>query len=146
MISPCLTLIDIRYVSRAKWENPGKGVVPSPTPRCSSFWKESLLVTLDWGHQLYFLLRYGRVNRVFANGLWDWGSIPGRLLPNTKKMVLDDALLNIQHYKVWIESKVEQSKEWRSVPLHLGVVAIEKEAFGSPLTKVTNFTFLFRYE
>ena len=26
-------------------------------------------------------------------------------------------------------------------PLHLGVVAIEKEAFESPSTKVTNFTF-----
>ena len=26
-------------------------------------------------------------------------------------------------------------------PLHLGVVTIEKGAFGSPSTKVTNFTF-----
>ena len=31
-------------------------------------------------------------------------------------------------------------------PLYLGVVVIEKEAFGSPSTKVTNFTnFYFRY-
>ena len=28
-------------------------------------------------------------------------------------------------------------------PLHLGVVAIEKGAFGSPLTKVTKFTLLY---
>ena len=29
-------------------------------------------------------------------------------------MVLDAALLNIRHYKVKIEGKVEQSKEWSS--------------------------------
>ena len=27
----------IRYVSRLKWSNPGKGVAPSPTPWCSSY-------------------------------------------------------------------------------------------------------------
>ena len=40
---------------KVKWSNPGKGVVPSPTPRCSSYQKGSLLVTLDYGRQLYFL-------------------------------------------------------------------------------------------
>ena len=34
--------------------------------------------------------------------------------------------------KVWIKGKVEQSKEWSSTPLHLGVVATEKGAFESP--------------
>ena len=29
----------IRYVSRVKWSYPGKGVVPSPIHRCSSYWK-----------------------------------------------------------------------------------------------------------
>ena len=29
-------------------------VAPSPTPRCSSYWKGSLLVALDYGRQLYF--------------------------------------------------------------------------------------------
>ena len=29
-------------------------------------------------------------------------------------MVLDDALFNIQRYKVMIKSKVEQSREWSS--------------------------------
>ena len=28
LILPCLTLSDIRYVSRLKWSNPGKGVTP----------------------------------------------------------------------------------------------------------------------
>ena len=37
--------------------------------------------------------------RVFANGLGDLGSIPGRVIPKTQKMILDAALLNIQHYK-----------------------------------------------
>ena len=31
-----------------------------------------------------------------------------------KKMVLDVALLNTQHYKVRIKGKVEQSREWSS--------------------------------
>ena len=34
----------------------GKGVAPSPTSQCSSYWKGSLWVALDYGHQLYFLL------------------------------------------------------------------------------------------
>ena len=58
-------------------------------------------------------------------------------------MVLDTTLLNTQHYKVRFKGKVEQSWEWSSAPpLHLGVVAIEKGAFGSPSTMVANFTYL----
>ena len=30
-----------------KVNNPGKGVAPSPTPRCSSYWKELRLPTLE---------------------------------------------------------------------------------------------------
>ena len=55
LMLPCLTLSIIRYVSRVKWSNPGKGVAPSPTPWWSSYWKGSLLVTLDYGRQLYFM-------------------------------------------------------------------------------------------
>ena len=33
----------------------------------------------------------------------------------TQKMVLDATLLNTQYYKVWIKSKVEQSREKSSV-------------------------------
>ena len=80
--------------------------------------------------------------RVFPNGPGDLGSIPGRVIPKTLKMVLDTTLLNTQHYKVRFKGKVEQSWEWSSAPpLHLGVVAIEKGAFGSPSTMVANFTF-----
>ena len=54
LIPPCLTLSIIRYVSRVKWTNPGKGVAPSPIPRCCSYWKWSLQVTLNYSHQFYF--------------------------------------------------------------------------------------------
>ena len=54
-------------------------------------------------------------------------------------MVLGVALLNTQHYKVQIKGKAEQSMERSSYsPLHLGVVAIEREAFRSLSTKVAN--------
>ena len=41
--------------------------------------------------------------RVFTNGPLDLGSIPGRVIPKTQKMVLDSALLNTQNYKVRIK-------------------------------------------
>ena len=52
--------------------------------------------------------------RVFTNGLGDWGSIPGQVIPKTQKMVLDAALLSTQHYKVRNKGKLEQSREWSS--------------------------------
>ena len=57
------------------------------------------------------------------------------------KMVLDAALLNTQHYNLRIKGKVEQSSEWGTAPppRNLGVVAIEKAAFGTPSAKVTIF-------
>ena len=56
----------------------------------------------------------GLMSRVFSNGSGDRGSIPGRVIPKTKKMVLDTTLLSTQHYKVRIKGKVEQSSEWSS--------------------------------
>ena len=53
----------------------------------------------------------GLAVRVFANGPGDLGSIPGRVIPKTQKMVLDTSLLNTQHYKVRIKGKVEQYRE-----------------------------------
>ena len=52
------------------------------------------------------------MSRVFANGLGDHGSIPGRVIPKTQKMVLDATLFNTQHCKVQIKDKMEQSREW----------------------------------
>ena len=39
---------------KGKVEQSREGVAPSPTPWCSSYRKGSLLVTLDYGRQLYF--------------------------------------------------------------------------------------------
>ena len=52
-----------------------------------------------------------------ANGPGDLGSIPGRVLRKTQKMVLDAVFLSTQHYKLRIKDKVEHSWEWsRAVP------------------------------
>ena len=53
LMPPCLTLSNIRYVSRVKWSNPGKGVAPFPTPQCSSYWNGSFWVALNYSRQLY---------------------------------------------------------------------------------------------
>ena len=62
-----------------------------------------------------YIICFGLMSRVFAKGLGDQGSIPGWVIPRTrrkkKKKVHDTALLNIQHYKVWIKGKVGQSWE-----------------------------------
>ena len=55
------------------------------------------------------------MGKVFGNGLGNLGSIPGRVIPKTLKMVLDTSLLNIRQYKVRIKVKVEKSVE-RSSP------------------------------
>ena len=108
-------------------------------------WKGSISLIMIYSEQSkkhYQLI--GLVGRVFTNGLGDWGSIPGRIIPKTLKMVLDTSFLNTQQYKVCIKGKMEQSRERSSAPpLHLGVVAIEKGAFWSPSTMVANFTFFY---
>ena len=47
----------IRIWQWGKWINPGKGVAPSSTPRCSSYWKGNLLVALDNSRQLYLIIK-----------------------------------------------------------------------------------------
>ena len=46
-----------------------------------------------------FLRLLGLVGRIFANSSGTLGSIPGRVIPKTFKMVLDTSLLNTQQYK-----------------------------------------------
>ena len=43
----CLALSIIRFGSKVKWSNPGKGVASSLTPRCSSYVKGSLWFALN---------------------------------------------------------------------------------------------------
>ena len=61
------------------------------------------------------------VGGLFDNGPKDLGSIPGRVIPKTFKIVLDASLLNTQQYKVRIEGKVEQSRERSSALPHTSV-------------------------
>ena len=79
------------------------------------FWFQSFNY-VEFDNELFLIIAIlnqaiGLMSRVFANGPDDQGSIPGRVIPKTQKMVLDSALLNTQHYKVRIKSKVEQSRE-----------------------------------
>ena len=62
------------------------------------------------------ILKYdiGLMSRVFASGPGVLGSISGRVIPKTQKIVLDATLLNTEHYKVRIKGKVEQSREMSS--------------------------------
>ena len=111
--------------------------------RSLSSWQVAFSFALNMVFLLFYCLLYrfiGLAVRAFANGPGDWGSIPGRVIPKTQKMVLDAPLLNTQHYIVWIKGKMEQFRE-RGCALPDCIVAIEKGAFGSPLTKVANFTF-----
>ena len=62
-------------------------------------------------NKLLLLPDIGMMVRLFAYGPGDLGSIPGRVIPKTQKIVLGASLLNTQHYKVWIKGKVEQSSE-----------------------------------
>ena len=65
LMPPCLTLSIIRYGSRVKWNNAGKGVAPSPTPWCRSYRKGSLWVTHNYRRQLYLLYNYGKHILIF---------------------------------------------------------------------------------
>ena len=76
LIPPCLTLSNIRYLSRVKWSNPGKGVAPAPTPRCRSYWKGSLLVALDYSRQHYLISLFSsfftlfQLSKLLSPPLW----------------------------------------------------------------------------
>ena len=63
--------------------------MPSPTPWCSSYRKgnlESPSTTVD---NFTYVPDIGMMVRVFATGPGDQGSISGRAIPKTQKMVLD---------------------------------------------------------
>ena len=77
------------------------------------------------------------VGRVFANGLGDQGSIPGRVISKLKKwyLILPCLILSTIRYI--------SSVKWSNPPLHLSVLAIENGTFGSLLPTVSNFTFIY---
>ena len=82
--------------------------------------------------------------RVFANGLGDLGSIPGRVIRKTQKMVLDLSLLNTQNHKVQIKGKEERSKE-RSSTLFYTLVQNQskREPSGHPRLRSPTLLMIF---
>ena len=78
LMPPYLTLSNIRYGSRVKWNNPRNGVAPFPTPWCSSYRKGSLRVTLDYGRELYFF--YLDSLRIAKSFTLCWYKIKQRIL------------------------------------------------------------------
>ena len=82
---------------------------------------------------------------MFANGLGDWSSITGRVIP--KKMVLDASLLYTQCYKAVINGKVEQSRESSGALLYNSVLLkMKKDPMGHPrLRSPTLLTFTFMH-
>ena len=112
LIPPCLTLSIIRYVSRVKWSNPGKGVAPSPTPRCSSYWKGSLPVALDYDRQLYFYSKRlfvqinmspgWKINSPFSNTVYLLGELKQTCpLPSQKWPKVWKSYQNIYYFLEW---------------------------------------------
>ena len=54
---------------KGKMEQSRNGVAPSPTPQCSSYWKGSLQVTFDYGHQLHFFL-FNNLFSIFSSAIF----------------------------------------------------------------------------
>ena len=52
---------------------------------------------------MMMIAEIGLMSRVFVNVPRDRGSIPGRIIPKTQKMVLDATWLNTQHYNVRVK-------------------------------------------
>ena len=72
LMPPCFTLSIIRYGSWVKWSKWGNVVVPFPTPQCSSYWKRSLWVTLDYNCQLYLHNFSERILKYCLVHLFTW--------------------------------------------------------------------------
>ena len=60
---------------KGKWSSPEKRVAPFPTPRCSSYRKGRLWVTLFYGRQLYLLFIW---YNVFLSGTSTWAGLQPR--------------------------------------------------------------------
>ena len=79
------------------------------------------LTNTNYLHRFIWFRLISLVGRVFAMDPGDRGSIPGRVIRKTLKVVLDTHMLNTQHYKVRIKGKVEQSRERRRTLIYTSV-------------------------
>ena len=62
------------------------------------------------------------MTRVFDNGPGDQGSILGRVILKTQKMIPSATFLYTQLYKVQNKGKGKQSREWSSALLYTPVL------------------------
>ena len=60
LMPPCFTLSIIRYRSRVKWSNPGKGDASFPKPQSSSYWKGGFQIPLDYSDRHFFFFQWWR--------------------------------------------------------------------------------------
>ena len=81
----------------------------------------------------------GLISRVLANSPGSLDSVPRQVIPKAQKMVHDAAFFNTQHYKVRI--KANWNNPGNGVAPSRSPRVIEKRTFGSPSTKVANFTY-----
>ena len=108
----------------------------SPSPTLSSYFSFFSLSSQS-AHFLPSIL-------VFANGPGNLGSIPGRVIQKTLKMVLDTSLLSPQKYKVRIKGKMEQSKQRSSALLYTSVLLLlKREASDRPRQQSPTLLYLF---
>ena len=97
--------------------NTGKGVASSPTPQCSSYWKGSLLVALDYGRQLllFYMTLPCRLGLKYADCIYCSGIRPP---PPKKEFPRYDTELHLQKsllfWRVWSPSSLSlfQSPLW----------------------------------
>ena len=108
--------VDLGVVAMKKYSTSPKAAKMEPyhQMKFSVIYRRPLLQGMQSAYskprpQSILVVEFGLVGRVITNGLGDWGSILGQVIPKTQKMVLDTSLLNTQHYKVQIKGKVRQS-------------------------------------
>ena len=88
----------------------------------------------------------GLIGRVFITSWGDWGSVLGWVIPKTQNMVLDTSLLNTQHYKVRIKSKLEQSRERRSaLPYTLVWELLKRDLWVALVQSPTLYIYIYIY-
>ena len=106
----------------------------------------------DFKHLIYstfhiFLLKLiviGLISIVFATGPGYLGSIPGLVIPNIQKIVLDAVLFYNQPYNIRIKSKVGQSRVGVAPFLKHRCCSDRKGAFVSPLSNL-NYIHIYIY-
>ena len=67
--SPSTLVANFTYLWRVKLSNRGKGVGPFPTPQCSSYWKRSLRIALNYNCRLYFYFILTQIRNIIQTNI-----------------------------------------------------------------------------